>query len=101
MEILNQEMITGMAKGWVTAVWVLFVLFAISFMIMLGSDSSSTICPIAGFCSLICFIALAAIGLCAPTVETGRYRYEATFDDSISANEVYEKYEVIERRGDI
>ena len=32
---------------------------------------------------------------------TGRYRYEATIDESISAEQLYDKYDVIERRGEI
>ena len=32
---------------------------------------------------------------------TGRYRYEATIDDSVSITEVYDRYKVVERRGDI
>ena len=36
-----------------------------------------------------------------PTMSTGRYQYECTIDKSVSMKEVYEKYEVIEQRGDI
>lgn len=32
---------------------------------------------------------------------TGRYRYEATIDDSVLINEVYNNYNVVEQRGDI
>ena len=32
---------------------------------------------------------------------TGKYRYEATIDDSVKMTELYEHYNVVEQRGDI
>lgn len=34
-------------------------------------------------------------------VPTGRYQYEVTIDDTVSMTKLYEKYEVVEQRGDI
>ena len=34
-------------------------------------------------------------------VPTGRYQYEVTIDKSVSVTELYEKYDIIEQRGDI
>lgn len=37
-----------------------------------------------------------------PMIEpSGRYRYECTIDESVSMTEVYERYDIIEQRGDI
>ena len=34
-------------------------------------------------------------------IPTGRYRYECTIDDDASFIDIYEKYIVVERRGDL
>ena len=36
-----------------------------------------------------------------PIEPSGRYRYECTIDESVSMTEVYERYEIVEHRGDI
>lgn len=35
------------------------------------------------------------------SINTGRYRYEVTIDDTVSFNELQEKYDVIEQNGKI
>ena len=35
------------------------------------------------------------------SVKTGRYQYEVTVDDSVSFTELYEKYDIVEQRGEI
>lgn len=34
-------------------------------------------------------------------VPTGQYQYEVTINDTVSMTKLYEKYEVVEQRGDI
>lgn len=46
----------------------------------------------------ICFL---YVGIVQPEVETGRYRYEVIMDESVQFTDIYEKYEVIEQRGEI
>lgn len=47
------------------------------------------------------FIIVFAILYSANEKPTGRYRYEATIDESVSITEVYKNYNVVEQRGDI
>ena len=49
----------------------------------------------------VSFIALVAIALFNPTIETDRNRYEVIIDESVSLVDVYEKYDVIDQRGEI
>ena len=49
----------------------------------------------------VSFIALAAMVLFDPTIETDRNRYEVIIDESVSLVDVYEKYDVIDQRGEI
>lgn len=54
----------------------------------------------------LCLNIISLIGLCVlvridPQVSTNRTRYEVTIDKSVSMEDVYEKYEVIEHKGEI
>lgn len=51
--------------------------------------------------TLLAFIVLAIIVSILFKEPTGRYKYECTIEDSVSITEVYEKYKVIEQRGEI
>ena len=46
-------------------------------------------------------MSIIGFGSCSHQEPTGRYRYECTIDESVSMKEVYERYEIIEQRGDI
>lgn len=51
---------------------------------------------------LFCCIPTLLIGKgCTKEVPTGRYRYEVTISDTANFKEIYEKYDVVEQRGDI
>ena len=47
------------------------------------------------------FIIVFAILYSTNEKPTGRYRYEATIDESVSITEVYKNYNVVKQRGDI
>ena len=49
---------------------------------------------------LVSAVIILAFGLTS-MVGTGRYRYEVTIDPSVLFSEIYEKYDVIEQRGEI
>ena len=51
--------------------------------------------------TLLAFIGMAIVVSILFKEPTGRYKYECLIDDSVSITELYEKYEVIEQRGDI
>ena len=55
-----------------------------------------------GATMIIGFGVCGLIGSLIPSnVESGRYRYEVTIDESVSFSDIYEKYEIVEQRGEI
>ena len=62
---------------------------------------ASNVCPvILAFISISSLVAVFFIGALSPKHLTG-YEYEATIDENVSMKEVYERYEIVEQRGDI
>lgn len=72
-----------------------------SFVLMLTSKDNRVI--IFGIISLVAIIATPIIIIASKTHwrTNERNQYECIIDDSVSINEVYEKYNVIDRRGKI
>ena len=101
MEILNQEPIMEMASNYQTLFIIFGITLIVSFIVAMASHPWSLSGPIAGVVCIASLIALFIIVHRAPEVDTGRNRYEVVLDDSVPANKIYEKYKVIERRGDI
>ena len=61
----------------------------------------SDVCPvILGIISISSLVIALVIGILSPKHLTG-YEYEATIDENVSMKEVYERYEIVEQRGDI
>ena len=101
VEILNQTMIMTYPK------WFLPVLLVGAALIWLGLlylceyifDAEFAGWFLGMVLSFV-FIAVMRFTLCDLT-PTGRYRYEATIDKSVSFTELYEKYDIVEQRGEI
>ena len=103
VDILNIEEISAVPE-WVDVIGIIAVMvFAISLIILFVSIYNlwnvSFIVSI--ITMLISFIFIIVLGLNDIEEPTGRYRYEATIDESVSITEVYDRYKVVERRGDI
>ena len=103
MEILNQSPIMEMDPSYKSLAFKLLVamiigFFATVFCVYCGGDTSVIVTG--GFTTL-CVVALLVLVACAPEVPTDRNKYEVKLDETIDINEFYDKYEVIERRGDI
>jgi hypothetical protein len=47
------------------------------------------------------FLSIIGIMIFKPIEPTGRFRYECTIDETVSMKDVYERFEIIEQRGDI
>lgn len=100
--VLNQTTIyKGIIPEWVLLVLLIggIVCFAICWMC--ASNYWDLATKIFGGLSIICLLTMLVLFLWWPTEPTGRYRYECTIDESVSMTEVYERYEIIEQRGDI
>lgn len=100
--ILNTIVIDECAKWASITALALGIVCMCAFLLMLiSSGGTDTTCF--GVTSVIALVGALIIGI------TGQFRwrtnernqYECIIDDSVSINEVYENYNVIERRGDI
>ena len=103
IDVLNKTMTTDTC-GWA------FVIMAICVSVLIVSLIGFIICAgldvfgIANICFWVLIASVFATLLVAmvnPQTETGRYRYEATIDDSVSFLDLQEKYDVIEQNGRI
>ena len=103
MEILNQTPIMEMDPSYKSLALKLLVaiiigFFATVFCVCCGSDTSVIVTG--GFTTL-CVIALLAVVGFSPEVPTDRYEYIVKIDDEASFVDIYEKYEVVEQKGDV
>ena len=106
IDILNKEEILATPE-WVglvltisTVIFIVSIIFALVFLFTSHDTASFFFIMIFVCSSIVCVISnyINDTYNCEPT---GRYRYEATIDDSVSITEVYDHYNVIEQRGDI
>ena len=100
--ILNQTPINiGVIPGWVFLILIMGCIFLFVMTNISDSNHWSNLTIIFGISTIICILTFIVLALWCPTEPTGRYKYECTIDKSVSITEVYEKYEVVEQRGDI
>ena len=99
--ILNTIIVDDYARWVLPTVLALGFICIVSLVLMLNSNDRGVI--IFGTISLLAMIAMPIIiGTSKSHWRTNqRNQYECIIDDSVSINEVYENYNVIERRGDI
>ena len=101
--ILNQTEIMELTQLTATIIAILTIISLIScvafFIAYITIDSN--VCPvILGVISISSLISVLVISILSPKHLTG-YEYEATIDENVSMKEVYERYEIVEQRGDI
>ena len=101
--ILNQEVITQSVMPNETLFRIAGLTFAITLMFTIifmcekwdiGSCCTAIICLVA---LVICMIQT----IRSEDIPTDRYKYEVTIDESVQFTDIYERYEVVERRGEI
>lgn len=99
--ILNTIIVDDYARWVLPTVLALGFICIVSLVLMINSNDSGVI--IFGTISLLAMIAMPIIiGTSKSHWRTNqRNQYECIIDDSVSINEVYENYNVIERRGEI
>lgn len=102
MEILSQTPVMGMDPSYKSLTIKLLVAMIISFiatLICVACDYNRSTIFTGGF-TLLCAFTMAAVAIVSPKVPTDRNEYIVKLDDA-SFVEIYEKYEVVERKGDI
>lgn len=101
--ILNQTEIMEPIPLAVTVIVILMIIAAISGIAFFIAEyvMASITCPvILGFISISSLVIVLIIAILSPKHLTG-YKYEVTIDENVSMKEVYERYEIVEQRGDI
>ena len=101
--ILNQTEIMEPTQLTATIVVILIIIAAISCIAFFIAYITmvSNVCPvILAFISISSLVTVFFIGVLSPKHLIG-YEYEATIDENVSMKEVYERYEIVEQRGDI
>ena len=106
IDILNKEEILttpewiGVVLAISTVIFIVSIILALVFLFT-SHDTASFFFLIIFVCSSIICVISNYINDTYKNEPTGRYRYEATIDDSVSITEVYDHYNVVEQRGDI
>ena len=101
--ILNQTEVMELAPLAVTFTMILMIIAVVSCIAFFIVDDImvSDGCHVSlGLISIASFVIALVIGISSPEHLTG-YEYEATIDENVSMKEVYERYEIVEQRGDI
>lgn len=99
--ILNTIMVDDYAQWVLPTVLALGLICIVALVLMLNSNDTGVV--IFGTISLLAMIAIPTIVITSKSHWriNERNQYECIIDDSVSINEVYENYNVLERRGDI
>lgn len=105
MEILNQIDVydtPSWVKDWTEIFLVGFIIGAGLFFLSFAFKHFIP-CIIGGILAIVCVFSAFGISLFVAfhQIDTGRNQYEVKFTEDISFKEMYEKYEVIEKRGEI
>lgn len=99
--ILNEYPIMDYVFNWQVGLWTGVIAFMGLFIILKivqDIDWFSTI-AVAAFVSALCVVSIG--GIFAREVPTSAKEYQVTIEDSVSINDVYDYYEVVDKEGDI
>ena len=95
INVLYMESIDQYSRGALIFAGVMILTLIIGLVLVMKEQFIGVI---AAICSVVVIIFIGSFG---DTEPTGRYTYECIIDQSVPLNDVYERYEVIDRRGDI
>lgn len=98
--VLNQEMIMA-APDWANVTMIVCLIGMFVFFVVFLVSNNACINISFGIAAIACLLFLMFGPAVISDVPTGRYRYEVTIDESVSFNDIYERYEIVEQRGDI
>ena len=94
--ILNQTEVMEPTPLVITFTMILMIIAFVSCIAFFMVDDTA----ILGIISISSLVIALAVGISSPEHLTG-YEYEVTIDENVSIKEVYERYEIVEQRGDI
>jgi membrane protein YdbS with pleckstrin-like domain len=100
MEILYQEPIMTLTYSCQALITFLVMIGTVNFIIAIVA-SDKKIWNTTGIAAIIALVASCFLVVAGPKTETGRYEYMVQFKNDTSFVEVYEKYEVLEQKGNV
>lgn len=102
MTILNQTeiMVSIIPERIIPLITIALGLALICLVMVLASVKYQDFCAIAGIILLVVCGVISLVGAFFKK-PSGRYQYECLIDDTVPYTEIYNKYDVIERRGSI
>lgn len=100
IHILNQTMIMDFPDGTGRKMLMFLGLLILS-VILSGCTKNDAVKIVMYVIGIIAAIGFLYFGYFQKKIPTDRYKYEVTIDESVRFTDIYEKYEVIEQRGEI
>lgn len=102
MTILNQTeiMVSIIPEKIIPLIIIALGLALICLIMVLASVKYQDFCAIVGVILLVVCVAISLVGTLF-NKPSGRYQYECLIDDTVPYTEIYDKYDVVERRGSI
>ena len=100
IHILNKTMITEIPSWAMKCMLIGFLMIALG-SVLGFSVKSNTLKTIFGSVVGIGIVIIICICIKQPEEQTDRYRYEVTVGPYVRFTDIYEKYDVVERRGEI
>lgn len=101
VDILNKEEILGTPE-WVYVASIIFVyvlIISITILFVSAFNLWNTLFIFSAIAAIVSWVLVIVLCNVDEIEPTGRYRYEATIDESVSIADVYEHYKVVEQRG--
>ena len=107
IHILNQTEIMSTPSIWKTLVIIAIIISLLSLIFLaIGEEHEWDIAQLGCITTLI--LSTICLSICfvgwlftIDTIHTGRYTYEVTVDDDVTFDEIMDKYDVVEQRGEI
>lgn len=96
--VLNKELIMTTPSVLTVIALVSVIIGIVSFCVVINSHNN--IVSIIGSILFVLSIVGFSLGLIIEE-PTDRYKYECTIDESVSIQDIYDRYEVVEQRGEI
>ena len=93
IEVLDKAEINDISlQGWMVALLVFFIVAIVGSIVTEGEYPAAIVIISVLACCVTFFVFIRP---------TGEYKYKVTIDDTVSLNEFYEKYEIIDQEGKI
>ena len=101
IEILNKTDIMTFPDWFETFGAACLIIFVMAFVFAFVFHRNDPVC-ITFLCIAVASLLTGVISsVCVKEIPTGRYRYECLIDESVDFVDIYENYDVIERKGQI